>query len=104
VRCGQNGRPPDAIEFSREIRFRNPKQLLAFFVGKLGYLSSTPSLLPIIENEELRAADFAVRLERACELLSHPNGFREASLRILAARYSMHHPRGSSLGRANGNA
>lgn len=95
---------PEAVEFGREIRFANPKQLLAFFVGRPGYLSSTPSLLPLIGTEELTAADFAVRVERACELISHPNGFREASLRILAARYSMHRQRSSSAGKANGNA
>lgn len=87
---------PNAIDFSAEVRSANPKQRLAFFVGGPGYLSSEPAIPQLVEAEELLPTDFAVRLERACDLLSHPNGFREASLRMLAARYSIHHKRGFS--------
>ena len=87
---------PSAIDFSIEVRSAHPKQRLAFFVGRPGYLSWKPSTPLLVEAEEQLPVDFAVRLERACESLSHPNGFREASLRMLAARYSLHHQRGFS--------
>lgn len=94
---------PNALDFSTEVHSADPKQRLAFFVGKPGYLSSTPAMPQLIEAEQELPADFAVRLERACDLLSHPNGFREASLRMLAARYSMRHQRGFSK-KSDGNA
>lgn len=80
---------PDAMAFGDKVRSSSPKQLLAFFVGKPGYLSASPLI-----GESMEALSFDTdaalneRLETVCQALSHRNGFREASLRMLAARYS----------------
>jgi hypothetical protein len=79
---------PGAIEFSDEIRSANPKQLLAFFVRKPTYLSLAPEFG---SHEEVLSFDsdaaLNLRLEEVCQGLSPRNGFREASLRMLAMRY-----------------
>lgn len=80
---------PNAIEFSDEVRSANPKQLIAYFVRKPAYLSLAPQSGD--ECEELSFdsnAALSVRLEEVCHAMSVRNGFREASLRMLAARYS----------------
>ena len=82
------GNSPSALEFSDEIRAANPKQLLAFFVRKPKYLSLAPE---VGTNEEVLSFDsdaaLSLRLEEVCQALSPRNGFREASLRMLAMRY-----------------
>jgi len=82
------GNSPKALEFSDEIRAANPKQLLAFFVRKPTYLSVAPE---IGSDDEALSFDsdaaLSLRLEEVCQALSPRNGFREASLRMLAVRY-----------------
>lgn len=79
---------PHAVEFGDDVRASNPKQLLAFFVGKPGYLASSPLTPNGLDSPEETALDFGLRVDRFCEGLSHRYGFREACLRILAARFS----------------
>jgi hypothetical protein len=79
---------PEALAFTNEVRAANPKQLLAFFVRKPMYLSALPE---INEQEVLSFGSDAalnLRLEEVCRGLSPRNGFREASLRMLAVRYA----------------
>lgn len=80
---------PDAIEFSDEVRKANPKQLIAYFVRKPAYLSLAPQTREEFEDLSFDTnAALSLRLEEVCQAMSHRNGFREASLRMLAARYS----------------
>jgi CheY-like chemotaxis protein len=82
------GNSPKALEFSDEIRAANPKQLLAFFVRKPTYLSVAPETGSDDEALSFDSdAALSLRLEEVCQALSPRNGFREASLRMLAVRY-----------------
>jgi CheY-like chemotaxis protein len=80
---------PGATLFTDEVKTSNPAQLLAFFVRKPAYLSLVAETAG--QNDSLSFdtdAELNFRLEEVCHGLSHPNGLREASLRMLAMRYS----------------
>jgi len=75
---------PDAVKFGAEIRSDDPRQRLAFFVGKPQYLS----FLPAVAEDSLTAVQAVpgVTLEEAFKTLTHKNGFVEASLRMQMLR------------------
>lgn len=78
---------PEVVVFSREVRSDDPRQRLAFFVGKPDYLSLIPgpdgdSIAVIAESSS------DVTLEDAFKSLPHKNGFVEASLRMQMLRSS----------------
>jgi CheY-like chemotaxis protein len=87
---------PQAIQFTEEVRAANPKQMVAFFVGKPGYLASAPNLPVDLDEESETGPEFGDRVDRYCEGLGQRYGFREASLRILAARMSKRRMDGNS--------
>ena len=77
---------PEAVGFSEQVRSNDPRQRLAFFVGKPKYLAflplgddSAPQIAPISEG---------IPVEDAFKLLANKNGFMEASLRMQLARSS----------------
>ena len=82
-----DGDSTEVMDFSRELQSSDPKQRLAFFVGKPRYLSSLPAL---------DAADTAcdptvatiLEMEEIYRTLPQRNSFVEASLRILMLRTS----------------
>jgi len=78
---------PEAVIFSAEVRSDDPRQKLAFFVGKPNYLAFLPSTTI---DDELPAPEVAavVSVDDACKSLAHRNGFMEASLRMQLARSS----------------
>ena len=78
---------PEVVIFSAEIRSDDPRQKLAFFVGRPKYLAFLPAILA---DDALPATDITamISVEEACKSLSHRNGFMEASLRMQLARSS----------------
>ena len=78
---------PEVVTFSEEIRSNDPRQRLAFFVGKPKYLAFLPLL--IADDAPLPPEVAAlVSVEDACRSLAGRNGFMEASLRMQLARSS----------------
>jgi len=78
---------PEVVMFSEEVRSDDPRQKLAFFVGKPKYLA----FLPVTIADDAPPAPEAIALvsvEEACKSLAHRNGFMEASLRMQLARSS----------------
>lgn len=78
---------PEVIAFSLEVHSDDPRQRLAFFVGKPNYLS----LAPAVSDEdvaEIAGGDSGMTLEEAFKSLSQKNGFVEASLRMQMLRSS----------------
>ena len=78
---------PEAVSFSREVRNDDPRQRLAFFVGKPSYLS----LLPAVVDDSaavIAETNAGMTLEDAFKSLAHKNGFVEASLRMQMLRSS----------------
>jgi hypothetical protein len=78
---------PEVVSFSEEVRSDDPRQRLAFFVGKPNYLAFLPRT---IVDDALPAPEVAalVSVDEACKSLAHRNGFMEASLRMQLARSS----------------
>lgn len=75
---------PDAVKFCEEVRSDDPRQRVAFFVGKPKYLAFLPTM---VDDAALPAQDLvAVSVEEAFKSLSQKNGFVEASLRMQLAR------------------
>jgi len=75
---------PDAVKFCEEVRSDDPRQRVAFFVGKPKYLAFLPT---IADDAALPSQDLvAVSVEEAFKSLSQKNGFVEASLRMQLAR------------------
>lgn len=78
-----------AGDFCAEIKTDSPRQVVAFLVGKPGYLSSSPN--PELDSEP--AAPFgwgekaAMLLTRDCSAASVRGGFLEATLRMAARRW-----------------
>ena len=78
---------PDVVSFSKEVRSDDPRQRLAFFVGKPKYLAFLP--VAITDVAPLAPEVITdVSVEEACKSLAHRNGFVEASLRMQLARSS----------------
>jgi hypothetical protein len=75
---------PDVVQFSAEVRSDDPRQRLAFFVGKPKYLAFLPTVLDDLAPLIPESAN--ITLEEAFKSLSHKNGFVEASLRMQIAR------------------
>lgn len=77
---------PEAVGFSEAIRSDDPRQRLAFFVGKPKYLA----FLPAIDGDVPPASEVTelISAEDAFKSLSAKNGFMEASLRMQLARSS----------------
>ncbi|MGZ4815105.1 MAG: hypothetical protein ACXVZV_06845 [Terriglobales bacterium] len=75
---------PDVVKFSEEVRLDDPRQRLAFFVGKPNYLA----FLPVVVDDTVPPVfdSSAVSVEEAFKTLSNKNGFMEASLRMQLAR------------------
>lgn len=76
---------PDIVGFSEQIRANDPRQRLAFFVGKPNYLAIMPvatDASPVVANHEVVPSADEVKW------LSSRNGFTEASLRMQFARSS----------------
>jgi len=75
---------PDAVKFCEEVRSDDPRQRVAFFVGKPKYLAFLPTIADdaAVPSEDL----VAVSVEEAFKSLSQKNGFVEASLRMQLAR------------------
>jgi hypothetical protein len=82
-----DGDSSEVMDFSREIQSSNPKQRLAFFVGKPRYLANLPALdaTEIVCDPEVAAI---LEMEKVYKTLPQRNGFVEASLRILMLRTS----------------
>jgi len=78
---------PEVVSFSEGVRSDDPRQRLAFFVGKPKYLAFLP---PAIVNDDLPVSEVTalVSVEDACKSLAQRNGFMEASLRMQLARSS----------------
>jgi hypothetical protein len=77
---------PDVVKFSEEVRSDDPRQRLAFFVGKPDYLAFLPA---IMDDAVVPMNDPAnVSVDEAFKSLSNRNGFMEASLRMQLARSS----------------
>ena len=80
---------PEAVSFSYEVRSNDPRQRLAFFVGKPKYLA----FLPINTDDAPPAAlAEAIPIEDAFKALAQRNGFMEASLRMQLLRSSRRGP------------
>jgi len=78
---------PEVVSFSEEVRSDDPRQRLAFFVGKPKYLAFLP--VTITDDAPLVPEVIAVlSVEDACKSLANRNGFMEASLRMQLARSS----------------
>ena len=78
---------PEAVSFSEQVRSNDPRQRLAFFVGKPKYLA----FLPLADDTALppiRLISEGIPVEEACKSLTPRNGFMEASLRMQLARAS----------------
>lgn len=77
---------PEAVGFSEEVRSNDPRQRLAFFVGKPKYLA----FLPLADDAAPPTASIGdgVAAEDAFKALANRNGFMEASLRMQLARSS----------------
>lgn len=75
---------PDVVQFSEEVRSDDPRQRLAFFVGKPKYLAFLPTVADDVVPLLPESAN--VTLAEAFKSLSHKNGFVEASLRMQMAR------------------
>ena len=77
---------PEVVTFSLEVHSDDPRQRLAFFVGKPKYLSFVPAADDTVA--EVAATDSGLTLEEAFKSLSQKNGFVEASLRMQILRSS----------------
>lgn len=77
---------PEAVGFSEEVRSNDPRQRLAFFVGKPKYLA----FLPLADEAAPTIALISegIPVEDAFKSLAIKNGFMEASLRMQLARSS----------------
>ena len=77
---------PEAVSFSEEVRSNDPRQRLAFFVGKPKYLA----FLPIADDTVPPATLISegIPVEDAFKSLTNRNGFMEASLRMQLVRSS----------------
>jgi hypothetical protein len=82
-----DGDSSEVMDFSREIQLSDPKQRLAFFVGKPRYLSNLPALegADVVCDPTVAAI---LEMENVYKALPQRNGFVEASLRILMLRTS----------------
>jgi len=78
---------PDVVSFSKEVRSDDPRQRLAFFVGKPKYLAFLPVAITDVAPLAPEVIT-VVSVEEACKSLAHRNGFVEASLRMQLARSS----------------
>jgi hypothetical protein len=82
-----DGDSSEVMDFSREVQSSDPKQRLAFFVGKPRYLSNVPA--PDAPDEVFDPTVAAIlEMENVYKALPQRNGFVEASLRILMLRTS----------------
>lgn len=77
---------PEAVSFSQEVRSNDPRQRLAFFVGKPKYLA----FLPVGDDAAPPSASMiqGVPVEDAFKTSANKYGFMEASLRMQLARSS----------------
>lgn len=77
---------PEAVGFSEEVRSNDPRQRLAFFVGKPKYLA----FLPLADDAAPPIASISegIPVEDAFKSLTSRNGFMEASLRMQLVRSS----------------
>lgn len=77
---------PETVGFSEEVRSNDPRQRLAFFVGKPKYLA----FLPLTDDTSLPISSISegISVEDAFKSLANKNGFMEASLRMQLARSS----------------
>jgi CheY-like chemotaxis protein len=77
-----------ATDFCAEIKTDSPRQVVAFLVGKPGYLSSSPN--PELDSELAAPSGWvekaAMLLTRDCSAASVRGGFLEATLRMAAKR------------------
>jgi hypothetical protein len=82
-----DGDSDQVMDFSREVQSSDPKQRLAFFVGKPRYLSNLPALdgADTVSDPTVAAI---LEMEKVYKTLPQRNGFVEASLRILMLRTS----------------
>ena len=78
---------PDVVSFSKEVRSDDPRQRLAFFVGKPKYLAFLPVAITDVAPLAPEVIT-VVSVEEDCKSLAHRNGFVEASLRMQLARSS----------------
>ncbi|MBZ5719235.1 MAG: hypothetical protein LAO03_02535 [Acidobacteriia bacterium] len=88
---------PDNVDaFCCEVRAATPPQVVAFLVGKPGYLAAAQDLASPIVDEQNGDGPWAAMVEKlfadSCESLPNRWGIREASWRIRAAR-SLKDPR-----------
>lgn len=79
---------PEVLAFTEEVRSTDPRQRLAFFVGKPKYLALLPLTIEDDEAPTISAAAEVVSVEDAFQSLPNRNGFLEASLRMQLARSS----------------
>jgi hypothetical protein len=79
---------PEAVAFGDEIHSDDPKQRVAFFVGRPIYLSRIPAA---VDDSSFRAIGFnsGKAFEEAFQALPQKNGFVEASLRMQLVRSSL---------------
>ena len=78
---------PEIIAFGQDVRSDDPRQRLAFFVGKPQYLAFMPS--KVADPETALTSDACgISIEEAFKKLTHKNGFTEASLRMQVLRSS----------------